>query len=142
MIPDEYEEVVQLLLARTREGKINWSTSGSSGEYAVRFNDFVLTVTQGRGYEHEHWVGIRLYDEAGQKIDNMAVTEHEEGYKLLQTLYENARRKAKRIDEALETIKQKLETGKVVGRDLPGGGESPDDFSEESLMGGEDDLPF
>ena len=76
----------------------------------------------------EHTVTVTLLNAEGDDIDSFFFDEDDDDYAIVSNLYSSARRKALRIDEALNTMLHELEHSEEVG--IP------------PLPEPEDDLPF
>jgi len=130
MISNEYIDLVEKLLVRTKEGEVNWKNTVKSDEYMIYFKSFSLSIsTSYDNFSNEHTVLISLRNDTGKEIDNFLINEEDPHYKMVTELHTGARRKALRIDEALSTIMTELESSDTVG--LP-----------EQHDGFDDDIPF
>ena len=134
MIPDTYEELVTLLTDRTEEDRVNWK-KGSSQTYLVYFDDFSFAIRRTEDNWDDPEIHATLYDPNGSQIDGFQVYPNSgPDFRRMSDLYDAARRKALRIDEALHRIVSKLVTEETVGDDPR---PHPNDLTEP-----DDDLPF
>lgn len=130
MISNEYIDLVEKLLERTRDGEVNWKGTVKSNEYMIYFKNFSLSIsTSFDNFTNQNNVVISLRNDSGDEIDNFWIDEEDAHYKLVSELHAGARRKALQIDEALSTIMTELESTETVG--LP-----------EKNDGFDDDIPF
>lgn len=97
-------ELVPVLLQKSREGKIPWEQL-SPTSYYVRMNDLIVEVTKVQGgntslrlRNESSIIESTSYSDAPAPIDNMIVE-----------LYDIARRKGLRIDEAITSLKDALD---------------------------------
>ena len=125
-IPKSYATLVNLLYQRTDAGKVNWHKTATASTVAVYFEDFALMISERRSsYDNEVFVRVALVDTDGDEIDVFIFPEDDEDYAIMSGLYTAARRKALRIDDALNTMLHELEQSDEVGSLPP-----------------EDDVPF
>lgn len=141
MVPSAYRDLITKLAEKTARGQANWQTSVTEGVYVLDFKSFSLAVYYDHEPQDEDSVGFRLFDEAGKEIDSFWIFERsdqgQEGsgwYERCHAIYQGARRKALRIDEAIRIITEQLDI------DGPIGSESSDEFVHEPS--GEDDVPL
>ncbi|MBP7528499.1 MAG: hypothetical protein KA801_11260 [Syntrophorhabdaceae bacterium] len=115
MIPDSYSVMINKLCDKTLEGKINWKTTADDNRYLIDFRDFSLTTTLYIPAIGDKNVAIHLWDKNGRVIDYFHVLNGEPDFDKLELMFDGARRKAKRIDEAISFITQELDTAETVG---------------------------
>lgn len=118
MINNDYFELVEKLIHRTKEGKVNWKSTANEDEFIVFFNDFSLSIYISRvGFGPVSHVVISLRDDTGKEIDRFDLDDEDEHYEMVMNLHSSARRKALRIDDALHTIMSELESKNSIGLD-------------------------
>lgn len=116
------------ILNLTRMGQLKWNTSGDDDSYLLSFSDYSINIfyrpsenLDSGGLEYV----IRIYDNEGKVVDevnNVELDEIERGknfYKLLDELFVLARRNARGIDEALESMMSDLGILPPEDEDLP-----------------------
>jgi hypothetical protein len=99
------QDLIETILQRTREGKLDWSELSESGYIAsIGLNSIVIDRGKTGGY------ALRITNERGTVIET-AVSESiaEFSTTALQEIYELARRQALRVNETLLDIKKTLE---------------------------------
>jgi len=97
-------ELVDTILARTREGKLTWEELSLTG-FLVRVGQTMIIIDRSRGGQ----ITLRITDEAGKTIE--AVDQQPFiGDQPLTEIYELARRQVLKVDETLSDLKRKLDT--------------------------------
>lgn len=119
MIPEAYGKLIGTLVQRTKEGMVNWQPTSADNCFAVHFKGgFSISVSSEYdpdGEQYDYKIGV--YNKAGKSIDEFCVTDSGKDKRLVEDLYENGRRKALRIDLAIETISNELSAEKAIGID-------------------------
>jgi hypothetical protein len=135
MIPDVYIDLVNKLYDKTMRGQVNWQKTAVENKYLVDFRSFSLTIELLFDRSNPSWINLQLYDSDGKKIDSFTVDEEQDSgwFGKLDEIYGTARRKALRIDEAINLITKELDTNEPVGA------EPSEDFVPEIE---DDDVPM
>src|SRR5258708_1448493 len=95
-------ELIDTILTRTREGKLEWSELSRAGFTApIGTNSITIDRVGGGGYV------LRIANENGTVIERTTIEDR--GSPTLEEIYETARRQALRVDETLYNIKRNLE---------------------------------
>jgi hypothetical protein len=99
-------ELVNTILARTREGKLAWEELSQTG-FLARVGQTMIIVDRPRNEDPF----LRVTDEFGKILETIESPVFAEGQseELLSNLYEIARRQALRVDEALSHLKRSLD---------------------------------
>jgi hypothetical protein len=124
MIPDSYRVLIQSLANKTSERAVNWKSTADRDTLVIYFKDFSLSIASGwedQGYNEDPLAAIlvNIYNDAGEIIDSFTVREGHEDYQRMEQLHAEARRKALRIDEAIASLMQQLESDSPIGDDPP-----------------------
>jgi hypothetical protein len=128
MISEQYTELINKLLSKTIEKKIQWQKSSSQGEFKLQLTIGTLTINKyDESYNNSAVVTINIYNNSGDKIDTLYVEDSAPEYKLLDSFYSSIRRSYYRVDETIQGFFSELDTDKIIG--MEGAPE-------------EDDLPF
>ena len=112
-IPSNYVKLLEHLAVRTAEGKVNWRNTAKKNTFAVYLKEFALTVSE---FYNEHpegegfMVTVTLLNAGGDEIDSFNLMDSDVDYAMVSSLHSSARRKALRIDEALNTMLHELKT--------------------------------
>jgi len=134
MINETYNHLVSKLVEKTRENKVNWQPTVNSDAFAVYFQNFSLAISTEYDREADNSsVVVVLRNQEGKEIDQFAVSSGEANFEELIELYSSARRKALKIDEAVQILLKELTGDKPIGLDRPLG---------EDTSSAKDDLPF
>lgn len=115
-MPDsKFEILIIRLLANSREGKIGWESTASSGVYQAAFPNYSVRVLARTNAEYNQDYGLEIYDQEGQVIEQVWDTDLDDSsfpsrrnYQRLKELYSLARRRALGVDRALDDILQAL----------------------------------
>ena len=119
MIPAQYEVILKQLLEKTITGKANWKATSSDNQFLINFKTFSLKVWRySHPYDDSSGIAFAVYNDQGKKIDDFSVEEGDKQWELANGMFENARRKAFNVEEALKLISKEL-SADVVG-DYPG----------------------
>jgi hypothetical protein len=103
-------ELVNTILARTREGKLSWEELSQTG-FLTRVGQTMIIIGRQRNNDLLH---LRITDQSGKILETifspvypkeMTLTTTE----LLSELYELARRQALKVDETLSDLKRSLD---------------------------------
>jgi hypothetical protein len=100
------QDLIETILQRTREGKLDWSELSESGYIAsIGPNSIVIDRDRTGGY------ALRITNERGKVIETAISASIAEGFSStpLQGIYELARRQALHVNETLLDIKKNLE---------------------------------
>ena len=110
MVPEIYSKIIGKLVSKTKRGEVNWKKTSAGDKFLVSFKEFSLLI--GTYFDEQKgtdYVNFQLIDVAGKSIDTFLVSESDEDWgDLVFELYNSARRKALRIDEAIEVIGKEL----------------------------------
>lgn len=118
--------LVQALHARTREGRVDWRETHDARMFATESGDFDISVRQVPDKEFPDQPDYKLEvvsRSTGRTIETISnvtlrpvmdriTSEGLNPYVVLEQTYEMARRKALRVDDALETILDSLKETK------------------------------
>ena len=114
-MPDDYKEILDMLLEAAREGRVKWLQRGDT--FAIRFPEFDFEIWRGFDDERmENFVAVALKDTRGREaLDAWVVNDTELEYKVLGDLYDMARRQLNRIPEKLDRMKTYLKSHGPIG---------------------------
>ena len=123
MIPTQYENILKQLLEKTLAGKANWKATSSEDTFLISFKTFSLKIWRfSNPYDESNGISFGVYNDKGKKIDDFSV-ESGKQLELANSLFENARRKAFNVEDALKLMSLELQAD-TVG-DEPEQEESP-----------------
>lgn len=130
MISEEYFDLIDKLVDRTRLDEVYWKSTSEDHRFIVYFKNFSLSVFQGFDQnENEEFVRIILLNDDGHEIDSFWISETDIHWKLASDLFSGARRKALNIDKAIHIILNELNSvGKVGKKEAPQKPKSDDGF--------------
>lgn len=129
----EFETLIARLAEQTRIGKVNWKQTSSDAEFVLYFQKYALSMRRGVDHEQDEYVNFILRNDGGKKIDEFIVWQMHPNWHTALEMWSAARRRALKIDAALEVLLHEIETKDVIGEES--GPDSPEPFEEE-------DLPF
>lgn len=103
-------ELVNTILARTREGKLGWEELSLTG-FLTRVGQTMIIIDRPRA---DRLPSMRITDESGKVLETIEPPVYPDATQalpidLLSELYELARRQALRVDEALSDLKRRLD---------------------------------
>jgi hypothetical protein len=106
-VPEIYSKILRKLSDKAKKGEVDWKSTSGEGVFLVNFKDFSLSV--GLIYDNEEFIYFQLRDNRGKDIDFFKVSENDPKWgDLAFELYNGARRKALKVDEAVEIIGKEL----------------------------------
>ena len=108
-IPDVYRPVVLNLLKRTLDQAVEWREGADKLEFIASFRDWSIKIRDTED-ENNYSYSLSLLDREGSLTDEFAVwpSSDNEDYQILESIFDAARRRALKIDEALATIQEEL----------------------------------
>ena len=119
MIPEIYKEILDRLHIKSQNGEANWRTTGRDNQYIIYFQKFSLSIIY--GYEESDnscYILLSIYNENGESIDSFYVDDNsKEEYEFLEKLYQSAKRKALKIDEAVSEMLLEVNKKGIIGAD-------------------------
>lgn len=103
----ERSELVITVLARTREGKLDWEELSQTG-FLTRVGQTMIIVDRPRGHTLP---SMRITDDSGKVLEIIEgpILAEGGGTELLSELYELTRRQALNVDETLSDLKRSLD---------------------------------
>lgn len=120
-IPDEYQEICQLLEEATQEGRVRWIDKQGT-TVTVRLPEFNVEIWSGEDEDSQKgFVAVGLRNHSSQKLmDNWYIEEGDNQYEFLYRLWQSARRHAMGIPGKLDSLRNLLKKGGQIGdEDLP-----------------------
>ncbi|MDP2401841.1 MAG: hypothetical protein Q8M66_07665 [Actinomycetota bacterium] len=116
MIPQAYVTLLSKLLERTKADDVNWREAAKD-TFAVDFESFTLALASYFDSDQDPTVGVNLRNATGSVIDAFEVWESldEDEYRLVYELFTLARRKALKIDRALDALARALDAPTPIG---------------------------
>jgi hypothetical protein len=112
---NKYQRLVALLIKRTKAGSAHWEPTAGQGMFALSLPDYSVRISK---VENEQEDGIddvffQIVNSNGAVIDSFrdvdVVLENELTYRDMESLYENARRIAFGVDQALDKLLEELD---------------------------------
>ena len=99
-------ELAPIILQKSRDGKIPGEEGGGKS-FIANLGDWILRILYDERSETvDH--RLRLLDAAGNTMESFSSTRDKDEGKVLSEIYELARRKALRVDEALGALEKTL----------------------------------
>lgn len=116
MITEQYKNLIRRLIDTTNKGLLKWGTTSLQGRYEAEIAEYKVTINLVKDdgafqimLPDTEWATLRFVDETGSVFDKISLYEGKSAdYKLLQELYDVARRSANHIDEKIDGIVQGL----------------------------------
>ncbi len=121
MIKDKYEAIISKLLNATEKGSVAWEKTSSNDEFQVKLGSNAVSISH---YDPSDWISnlvignngatkrescsLSIINSEGLIIDNETIEKGDHGYDRLKSLYDEARRKYFKVDEALDDILETL----------------------------------
>lgn len=124
----EFQALVNRLAERTAIGKVNWKPTASESEYVLYFKNNALSMRRGVDDEDDEFVVFTLRNDAGKKIDEFRVWDSFGEWRAVADMWASARRRALKLDEALEGLLMEIETKDIIGDEAGPKQENEDDL--------------
>lgn len=116
MSENKLVRIMDRLYKRTEKGEVAWEATVEDGEFQAAFADYSVKIVPRfkTRYATEPDYVLQIFNADGQLLDETSNVdleeEREEYYEMMKELYSGARRKALRVDTALDSILDELET--------------------------------
>lgn len=112
MITEQYKKLIRQLIDTTGKGLLEWKETSLQGRYEAKVSQYKITINVVRDegafqimLPDTEWASLKFIDDSGHVFDKISLYEGKSGdYKLLQELYDAARRSANHIDEKINEI--------------------------------------
>jgi len=112
-IPDTYQRMIGSLTTRTLDRSIEWRPGSSKWEFVASFKNSSLTIRDTGDPDGTEYT-VALLDSEGTEVDSFSVSvreeEEQEDFEVIGQLFRIARRQALKIDEALASIQEELDS--------------------------------
>jgi hypothetical protein len=112
MIPPEASNLIQLLLVKTKDRKVAWTTaeeaglpSSSGGDFVASWPEYSVNVWEERGDEA---ISFSILDSNGSVTLHFQVTPLDQDFGTMSALFQMAQRSARHADEAIEYLEKAL----------------------------------
>lgn len=110
MASTTFSDVIDKLVERTKDAKVNWQSTSSENAFVVHLASYSVTVDTFQDPDDgEFAVIVTLRNNKGQEIDQEFYWQRHVQYPELKELHAAARRKALKIDEAFNAILHELD---------------------------------
>lgn len=104
--------LINKLAERTGKGNLEWKSTEASGVYQTSFPKYSvrLAIRKNQRVADLDYV-VQIIDNSGELVEEVDDTDFGSGdhYEVMKELYEGARRKAKGVDDALDSILEDLD---------------------------------
>src|SRR3954452_12561118 len=119
MSTDKYVQILHLLVEQTDSGRLEWKETGEEAKFLVSFPNYSILISEEAGSRgFPHYV-VSVVNSDGKIVDSFSDETikfndlGENPYGIMQDLFNKARRRALRADEALDNIIAHLEGATV-----------------------------
>jgi hypothetical protein len=129
-IPDNYHDIINGLLIRTRAKEVRWNTSSDSNTFMVYFANFSLGIYLRDNQQDESLARVELINNNGEKIDDFWINDQDGDWKIINDLFSLARRSALSIDVAIQEMLTEINKNGMIGE------------KKSETNGFADDIPF
>lgn len=132
-VDERLVEIAQRFLRQTRDGKARWSTTDNESDFLYSGSQSSVLLSSNVDSDGDRWVYMKILNPRGTEVGTLKSSWSAQGYgavsgsddpwasssgsrykpgehnKLLEDLYEAARRSALNIDEVLDSLFHELE---------------------------------
>lgn len=114
-IPNEYIEIVKLLVEKTKEGQVNWRSDRFSIYVFFEGARFIMWAGNDENTD-EPFVAFALGDKKGATLDSWFVEGREvSDYSIMFELYKSAKRYAAGVPDTLKKLREGLTSSNAIG---------------------------
>ncbi len=115
-MPEKYRELNSLLLKASNENRVAWKEL-RNGCFAVTFSTFAFELWEGQdAISDAPFIAVGIRNNVGKIIDNIRMDANDPDHGSLKELLAVARRRARKVDEALGRMVKELKGGGKVGQ--------------------------
>jgi len=105
MIPPEYIQLIAKLKERTTNRTLGWETTSDSSKFTIDTGKNSMSIQTYSSYPDEiPVISLEILDMYGEIVDGVYISEEDNDYTTMQSLYLAARRNALKIDETISNI--------------------------------------
>ncbi len=116
MIPEQYREMINTLHNKSKDDEVNWGATSESDLFIVSFPKVTVAVQSYYDEDNDKAVKIQLMNKEGRLLDEFSDYEREhDDWNKLSEIFNSARRKALKLDEAIRNISQELDKPGPIG---------------------------
>lgn len=108
MIPSEYQKIFGALYLKTQDKTLGWTSGASEDQYLVSLGGFSIVLSRNTEEFVGQYYSMLLLNSEGKEVDSFQIYDSDTGFKEVHEMFELARRKAARIDEAISQIESAL----------------------------------
>jgi hypothetical protein len=117
-IPHEYREIIDMLIEATAQSRVVWVEKSGGTTVLVHLPEFDVEIWSGSDESETEFVAVGLKVQHSKSyIDNWYVEEGDEHFDKLLLLFRAAQRRARNIDEKLQTLRNYLAHPGKIGFD-------------------------
>ena len=114
-IPNDYREIVNLLVDKTKEGQVNWRSDRFNIYVFFEGARFIMWAGNDENTD-EPFVAFGLGDKSGATLDSWFVDEREvPDYSTMFELYKSAKRYAAGVPDKLKKLREGLASSNAIG---------------------------
>ncbi|MCC7431096.1 hypothetical protein IT568_09660 [bacterium] len=112
MMLETQKKLIEKLIGKTEEGSLGWDKTANSGMFLASVGEFIVSVRKENDFFGKPSIEFKILKAIGEVVDNFSAdkTSENEDWKLLEELFNSARRKASFADEVIDTIFKELES--------------------------------
>ncbi|MEX1017492.1 MAG: hypothetical protein WDZ31_12185 [Phycisphaeraceae bacterium] len=123
-IPEEFQTIVNKLIQKTKSGNVNWREAADAGQFFVPIGDVTISLDRSSRKTRSaqrlvtaKTVIFRVLNSEASLVDSFTVSSvsDEEDFDRMNLLYEGAKRRARRVDEVIESIDNELDSEGEIG---------------------------
>jgi len=116
MIPENFKLLIEKLKLKTVKQEACWTKTSRDEEFKLDFGNItILTDYWFHEIANQQAVDINIFNQDGEKIEGLILTEEELDFKSLQELHTLAKQSYYKIDETFKSIFEELDSNKVIG---------------------------
>jgi hypothetical protein len=123
----EYAELLTELHAGTLNNRVNWQPTSAEDQFLVYFQSFSVGVKFFSPQNNPDNIRFTMHDVSGKIIEQFWIQDGDDDWQVAWETYAGARRRARGIDAALQTILGELRSGRDVGQEPPSAPPEEDD---------------
>ena len=111
MIEGKLSSLVDVLLEKSREGKVSWKPTARSNEFLWGFSKYAVSIRQtSERFDSGHIYSLSIVNESGEEIETLIHNANSPDHKIVQEMFILARRSANNVEESLDNLLQELQS--------------------------------
>jgi hypothetical protein len=112
MIEKKYADLINKIIQKTEQGKLQWDKTNRGTEYFMNFSDGKITTDMWVDEDGNKRTDFIIFNNNGDSIWSVSVTKggSPEEYQFIASLHQNIRKKYYKIEETIDSLIKDLDS--------------------------------